>query len=134
MSALEAARDALTASLVRTDVYLGHVPKTPSRPYVVLTATSPAVARRPLSGLSHFDRQTVMAMSVNNSLEGCLALAARVRDALDGLELGGPRLRYDFASAPIEDDNSGDYRWSLTADYYTHTPRRPHAHPTRPSP
>lgn len=125
LEALNAARSALSAGLVRTDVLVGEVRTTPVRPYVVLTAQAPAVARRPIAGHSHLDRVTLMAMAVNDSLEGVLLLTESVRRILDDLPITATRLlRYDFASAPIEADDPGAYRWSLTADYSTYAPRR----------
>lgn len=123
---LEAVSARLVASLVKVDVLVGRVPATPARPYVVLVGQMPAVARRPLAGDSHQDRMTVHVMTVSNSLGGVLWLADRVRVVLSDLPVGVGRLRYDFASSPIESDQPGDYRWSLTADYFTHQPRRFH--------
>lgn len=123
---LEAVRARLAGALVRTDVLVGRVPSSPARPYVVLVGQMPAVARRPLAGDSHQDRMTVQVMTVSNSLGGVLWLADRVRVVLSDLPVGASRLRYDFASAPIESDEAGVYRWSVTADYFTFQPRRFH--------
>lgn len=122
---LKACEDALRANLVGTDVLVGEVPKTPLRPYVVLTSYTPTPGVRKVSGHSHRDVQTVLAMSVNNSLIGCLFTARKVRDVLDEMRLGhGWSLRYSFASAPIPAENAGDYRWSTTADFVCRPPRR----------
>ena len=123
---LEAVSARLVASRVKVDVLVGRVPATPARPYVVLVGQMPAVARRPLAGDSHQDRITVQVMAVNNSHEGALWLADRVRVVLSDLPVGVGRLRYDFASAPIESDQAGVYRWSVTADYFTFQARRFH--------
>lgn len=122
LEALAIVRAALEGALTRTDVLVGRVPTTPTQPYVVLTVLAP-IPRASLGGHSHKDRVTVMVMAVNNSLEGCLWLAQRCRDVLDGLTVDVGQLRYVFGSAAIEDDEPGDYRWSQTLDFVAHLSR-----------
>lgn len=122
LEALAIVRAALEGALTRTDVLVGRVPTTPTQPYVVLTMLAP-IPRASLGGHSHKDRVTVMVMAVNNSHEGCLLLAQRCRDAVDGLIIDGGPLRYSFGSAAIEDDEPGDYRWSQTLDFVAHLSR-----------
>lgn len=122
LAVLEAASDTLSTALPTVDVLVGEVPTTPTRPYIVLTSTLPSVTRA-VSGRVHRERVTLLVMSVSDSYRGCLWLAQRVRQALEGVRQGSATLRYDFASAPIEDDHPGDYRWSITADFVIQNPK-----------
>lgn len=118
LAALEAIRDALLASLVKTDVYIGHIDFTPQRQYVVL---APSTDEGPLALDGRSDREmTVRLYAVSGYMDDCLRLSEQCRAILSDLVIDQGPVLPQFSAWPMKTENPGDLRWEQVTEYLCH--------------
>lgn len=111
------------ATLTQFDHFVGEVPATTTKPYVIYYPAAGAPVDRRIDGQAHRSAATSQAMCVNNNADGAVFVAKAVVDLLDGWELSGNRVTCWVGPTIADPDMQAGYRWSVTVEISHETNR-----------
>ena len=104
------------ATLTKFDHFVGTVPSTPTKPYIVFYPAAGSPTGRALSGQAKRSRAVSRAVCVNNNPDGALIVADAAIGVLDGYDLGGAMVECLAGPLIADPDMEAGFRWSVTVE------------------